>query len=539
MNPKSIVVWLMASLALAQDALPPTEVFRQLADEERQRREYYRQRAAATREASERRQRAEEVVAELRQPYSKEQLGRLERKAEGAERWVARLRSDLALARIASPEERAEQLKAAEAEAAAADEALRAARAPFDAELPQHMVEVGRLNQSREALLAGVGRAPADLGVAQVKVLPHSGLGGATIEWYDAEDECVARLGFSQCPPDAESWFKETARVGGVCSVTSLRDHDFHLWAGGVYGTFEVCRKAWRGKEQILEVADKLVDFPALVACTSATDGTPWQQFTQQWQDCCTRSDTSQRRSDQATLAERARVDQAARVLRELRLPFDPQRIAVLERQLPGAERSVVDANALLRSASVQDPEARKAQLQAALKEERAADQAFRQAMAPFMSDDQWGLFGTGGQATAALLRLVTPVVHRPPECPDAELTLSGSGLGIQANLRDEDRRLAAVRLIFGTPPSVPATGEKLAGKYPILVWDDSEITILAGETGVGLLVDKVRWQNREKVASLVAQMVDLDTIAAWPTPTGLSPWGAEQYRLFETHCPF
>jgi len=530
----SFLLALLASLALAQEPTAPAEIFRQIAEHNRQQAEFDARWHATTDEA---RFCFHQARKRASVPHTNPDGGRLkalELELRAAGTSVARTEADLVAAKVKSPEVRAAKLQEAEAQIAAGEEGRRLANAPFEAEKAKLAREGEPLNKALTELLAGVGRKPDGLGISQLEIRPRARNGRVHVVWLDPEDEEVAVLRLILDAQTMRPQTREWTDLSGDYCVGHHGDVLVQFWVGDVLAYLNLYRPDWRGEEKCLAVARRLAALDVLAACQRVEDGVPWRELMRQltehkgkWKDLNTASWEACREHD-------SRIHKAKRTQRAFGQPYDPRRMAALGSMLARRERSVKTARDVFSLATAEDSEERRAKRAEADEEHRKSQRALAEAEAPLLAEKRELEEELGKQPRRALNKLIEGVVRKPNGYANAEAHVETDRDGhALVYWRADGWPVARGTLLLGTPPAIPNDAEKLAGKYPILAWSDEEIVLQVGGLGVRLTPWKVRWKDKEKLAGLVSQLLDLDTVASWPVAKGLGSRDIRGFRVF------
>lgn len=463
----------------------------------------------------------------LGRPYDAKQVDGLKRQLASLEGEQTRTRELLAIAKIRSPEERAEKVKEADAEVEAARQRLQDATAPFREEEQKTREEQTPLAEALKAFGERFVRSPEGLGIETMTVSGDPVSGMAVIAWQGAGR---AQLFHGQLqlgdPPRRQD--EEKQLLADRYPVILLNLGAIRLMAGNVQVMVSTPRPEWRDGKQIQDLVAKLVDLEGLAALPTAPDGDAYRATVVQAVEAVKRTADRTARLREATGKKRQAVADATARQNELSRPYDPELVAGLERQLASQERDLAGRRAMLELALIEDPAQRAAKREQTKAEIDQARKDWNDAKVP-LRGERVAVDAERRVAEFAFWRLLAGVLEAPTEFGLVEADITNASVAakrVSVSWRDVRQvQLASAELAFArSPDSAQKKDTELAGKYPVLSVDAGSISFLLGNVAVRLRTSKTEWQGTDQLLELVPKLMDLDTIAGWPAMEDPTP---------------
>ena len=496
----------------AREPQAPAETIRQVAAYLRRHVALEKRQIAVTAAARAKENMAQWRRNELSRRYDAKRVAQIKQRVESHRERRDRTVAELACARIKGPAERATKLKEAVAAGAAAAEEAQAASAAFKDEFVALAKEEAPVKQVLLELVAKVGRTPEELGVA--KASPRASIGSAGLAWHDSKGTAVAYLTFRFRAPTGSSGKKE--KLWGRYPVGYDGESSITFSVGTMVASFNPANRAWRGKAKMREMGKALIDLDAISELQAAVEK---GDLKRQIADLMARNKDLHARAQTATKLPHALQNASMLKRRELERPYDPSRVAGLERRLEPQERNLLASRTELAAAVIAEPEERKREKEKAVAAAKEALQAVKEAGLS-LKTDQIALRRERRYVQFALFEMMDGVARMPKGLGivDAGVITSPRDASVLPWWSDvHDKKLVRAHLRFRPAPGGTNAEPKVAGKYPVRSWTFKSIRFWAGGVDVELQVEKEEWKNKEKVMELAATLLDLERIAALP----------------------
>jgi len=520
MNAQRVVLLLtaLATVSLAREPQAPAETIRQIAEYMRQSADVQKRLRVATREASLKERVAQRKASALYRPYDPKQVEQLKRRLVSYETQLDGVQGELEVAGIEKLEERQAKVKELQVEAAAAQEALQDASAPFNKEREARRGDQAALGELLDALLEPVGQTVPDLGATRANTNTQTGSGSATVVWHGAAGKQLAYLHLRLLASQRGNR-DEVTKLAGKYPVHHLSDDSMSFLVGTISASFSAQRAEWRKRKELPKLVEALIDFDALadLAAALAEEGDLKQQLT----DCMKKEQEWQTRMRTATQGPQSWQSGVRRKMNELRRPYDAKRVERLEKQLADHERNVAGSRAEVSVATIEDPEKRKSERAKADKEAKQARQEVKAAGVP-LRPELVALKRKARYVEFAAWEMIDAVVRTPAdtEIVEAAIRVRNQIASGSVNVSFSDahtEQLIYAQLSFQPMPENMNAPTKLAGKYPAQMHGGSGMTFWVGGVSVNLNVQKGEWRDKDKLPELATSLFDLDAIAAWP----------------------
>lgn len=522
MSIRRVVLLLLTGWVLsvpAWETPPPAEIIRQLGEYAGKCRAYQAKLDAATEVARTKDREAQWRRSALDEKLSDQQLADLQRQLASSQERYDLVLGELTCAKIADADARAAKLKEAETELGELREAAKVAGAPFAQERNRLREAERPLNQDLLERVGKVGRTPEEWSV--VKVTPSAAVGWGTVglRWADASDKPVAYFSLHLSATNSRPSTEPKEKLWDRFPVLSTSDSSLAFKVGEMVASLTVSKADWRGKETVRKLCEALFDPASLEEFRAGLEDN--KEFRQQITEAGRLHLDLESRAREAGKESTARSTALQQELRELNQPYDPARVAGLEKRLASSNETLLGIRIRLDAAALQDPEERKVAKEKAEEEMKKAREGVAEAGLA-LKGEQRALRNAELYLNLSV-RVMLDGVERIPE----GVGLYDAGVGVNAQdgsvfVRWSDRHDQQVlRAVLRFRPASPPSADQplIAGKYPVLSSRFDTLYFQVGGVMVELRAEvDDTWKNKEKLLGIADKLLDLDRLAALPT---------------------